>query len=522
MIGLESPLWLLLLGLIPLIRWLHRFRLQSRILPATTLFLWEKLQRSTSLNGSPGKPDPRWILRAIICTCLIFALSSPFQQTTREPAIDVWLDDSVSMFSLEQNQSRLQIAAQKLHSYLRSHKPSTIQIHSLGDPTSQLSLDPENPTSWHSSLILWASQPGAEPSPPAITSLSSRNRHILITDGADKTLNLWAESAPLAALIQVGEQTQNLTLSHLSLRQSLINPSDISGTVQIDNVGDTAHQARLLIKQQNQLIESLTIEVPAFGSYAATFSILPGKAGLITASLESENDALLLDNLLTLDVDKLQATIRYQSLGNCPAQVKTVIDSHSAFISTEKNAELLINCSGNLGTSAEPTLMIHQAKNITRTMETAHWHTQTPLEFPALPAGLPYHQKTPLLSSSGSPILSADNRQLISKRIGNPDIIDLYIDVSDTRFTRQANFPLLIFALISMLTEHNLEVSPIVQSRDSSASRIAALTISNSSSVHSNKAFTEKFYSIPLLLTALLLLIIDITLGLFSFPGKQP
>ena len=43
--GLADPLWLVLLGVVPLIRWLHRFRAPQTSRTVSALFLWAGSRR---------------------------------------------------------------------------------------------------------------------------------------------------------------------------------------------------------------------------------------------------------------------------------------------------------------------------------------------------------------------------------------------------------------------------------------------------------------------------------------------
>jgi len=60
-ISFQSPIWLSLLVLLPVIRWLHRFRQQSRTFPSTSLFLWQNFEQNKNSDGNRSKPDPRWL-----------------------------------------------------------------------------------------------------------------------------------------------------------------------------------------------------------------------------------------------------------------------------------------------------------------------------------------------------------------------------------------------------------------------------------------------------------------------------
>ncbi len=521
MISFEAPLWLLLLGLLPLIRWLHRFRLQSRIRPSTTVFLWSGFLRQSINDGSPGKPDPRWMLRALITTLLILALAKPYLDSTQQRPVEVWIDDSLSMFTLEQGQQRIQAGLQLLNSYLVEQTPPGIQLHSLGNPASVLQLDAENISNWTAKTGAWASQPRDEPHPPVLVSLSPQSRHILITDGADDSLNRWAQSAPLTHIIRVGELGQNLALSRLSLRQSLTDSADITGATRIDNLGDSAQRVRLIIEQQDNTIKTQELDIPASAYSSTSFSITTSEQGLIKARLESVNDPLSLDNSMKLELKNLQASVRYQILGDCGPQILAVVDSHPALIRVDSGAEMLINCGDPAQIATLPTLVLHRPISIHRTTQTAHWHKELLMDYLPVETSVAYSDEAPALSSDNIPILSADGRLLVLKQPDNRNIIDCYLDTSDPAFSRRAQFPLLIFGLISHLTQSNLETPPLTISRNIEASRIAPKHFSSIPVNHIAAQPIRNFIVTQLLLVTLLLLIADAALNTSMISGKQ-
>lgn len=520
MIGFQAPLWLLLLGLIPLIRWLHQFRIQSRILPSTTLFLWSGMQRHSAEDGSPGKPDPRWILRALVSTLLILALAKPQLQDTQGVPVEVWIDDSLSMFTREQGNSRMQAGLRRLQSYLNEHKFSHIRLHSLGESAAVLSLDPQDNSSWAAQLNAWASHPPAEPLPPPLVTLSKQSNHILLTDGADSFLNRWAQSAPLTHVFQVGELRQNLALSRLNLRNSLTDSGPIMGTARIDNLGDITNKVRLVIKQQESIIKTLEFEIQPMGNKLTTFSITPAQKGSLEAQLDSGNDALALDNSLKLDLADLQSAIRYSILGDCNPRFMAVINSHPAFIRAEGRADLLINCGAETQNPTLPTLRLHQALTVRRTTQSAHWHSELSPDYLPIAAGVAYSNEAPALSSTNTPILSANGRMLILKKPGTRNVIDCYLDTGDAAFSREAQYPLLIFTLISRLTERSLQTPPLTISRDIRASRIIPIAFPTSSASQLVDQPAKTLFTNPLLIAVLLLLVIDAALSLFVASGK--
>lgn len=536
MISFQAPFWLLLLALLPLIRWLHRFRQQSRTFASTTLFLWRNIQHHKSSNGTLSKPDPRWILRALLATLLILSLAEPCLQTKNRPSIEVWLDDSLSMFVNEEKQQRIQMAVQQLQHYLLKSEPSAIQIHSLGNPASLLILDPADSSGWPARLSEWTSRPRGEPSPPPPATLSADNNHVLLTDGADSALNEWAQSAPLQHVIQPGKKTQNIALSRLSLRQPLHESDNIVGLARIDNLGNVPQKTRLVLQQGKQIIEEKMLDLPPSAKTIVTFNIPAIKQNSLYARLEAVNDSLPLDplpldNSLQLETGKLTPVLRYEKRGFCSQQLMAVLDSHPALVQAKNQVDVIIDCSdqsSNQGRESEqPTLNLHPPRSIQQTTQTAHWHKNLTMEPLRMTAGLPYSNEAPALNAESIPVLSANGRLLILKKDDTTQTIDSYLDFSDPVFARQAEYPLLIFSLIAQVTGRSLDKTPFTIARDINASRITPLTLSGISASPAETQTTQTSFTPILLLASLLALLLDAGLAaslvasVFRKPGKQ-
>lgn len=523
MISFQAPFWLLLLALLPLVRWLHRFRQQSRTFPSTTLFLWRNIQHHKSSDGTLSKPDPRWLLRALLISLLILSLAEPGLQTNNRPSIEVWLDDSLSMFVQEGKQQRIQTAIQQLQHYLLKSDPSAIQIHSLGNPALLLKLDPVDSASWSARLNEWTSRPRGEPSPPPPATLSPYSDHVLLTDGADITLNQWAQSASLHHTIQVGEETQNIALTQLSLRQPLNQSDNIDALARIDNLGKTPQKARLILQHETQIIDVQKLDLPPSGKTIVTFSIPALSRKSLDARVESVNDPLPLDDSLSLESDRLNPLLRYEKRGSCSQNILAVLDSHPRIIQDKKQADVIIDCSGNADESDRPTLRLHPPRSIQKTTQTAHWHSNLTMEPLRMTAGLPYNNEAPALNANAIPILSADGRMLILKQNKTTQAIDSYLDYSNPVFARYPEYPLLIFSLIAEVTGRNMDIVPFIAARELNASRITPYALSGISASPVEIQTTQTSFTPMLLLASLFVLLLDAILasGLFRLFGKQ-
>jgi len=521
MISFQAPLWLILLGLVPLIRWLHRFRQHSTSFPSTTLFLWRTFQQDSNIDGAPTRPDPRWLLRALIATLIVLCLSQPSLQHGSGPSIEVWLDDSLSMFAREEGQQRIQAGMQQLQFYLAETKPSRIRIHSLGNPASQLILETDSASRWHSRLAEWTSQPRGEPMPPPAATLSPDSSHILLTDGADRALNSWALSTPLHHIIQTGNAQHNIALTRLSLRQPLNGSSSgsahINGMVRIDNPGDTPQQSRLILQLGERILETQMLDIPSSDKVITTFSVPSTARGRLQARIESAHDSLALDNELGLDLDRLHPPLHYQLQGSCGLHVMAALDAQPALIRVENQPELMIDCSGQANNQADestrPTLRLHPSQSILHTTQSAHWHPDIALNSLHLAAGLAYSDAAPPLSSSGNPILSADGRMLILQRQESAQTIDSYLDTSDTTFARRPEYPLLILGLIGRLAGRSPGTDPLTASRDRTASRITPAALAITPAPAGEARATQTSLTSLLLIAALLLLVVDAALA---------
>ena len=532
MISFQAPLWLLLLALLPLIRWLHRFRQQSRTFASTTLFLWQSIQHHKSSDGTLSKPDPRWILRALLATLLILSLAEPCLQTKNRPSIEVWLDDSLSMFVHEEKEQRIQMAMQQLQHYLLKNKASAIQIHSLGNPALLLRLDPGDSSGWPARLSEWTSRPQGEPSPPPPATLSPDNNHILLTDGADRALNEWAQSAALQHAIQVGKKTKNIALTRLSLRQPLHESDNIAGLARVDNLGKTSQKTRLILLHEKQIIEEKMLDLPPSGNAIVTFNIPAVNQNSLYARLEAVNNALPLDPLplddsFQLKTDTLSPLLHYKKRGSCSQQLMAVLDSHPVLIQGKNQVDVIINCSDQGSESEQPTLTFHPPRSVQQTTQAAHWHKNLTMEPLRMSAGLAYSNEAPTLNADSIPVLSANGRLLIFKKDNSTQTIDSYLDFSDPVFARQAEYPLLIFSLIAHATGRSLDKTPFTMTRDINASRITPFALPDISASPGETQTTQTSFTPMLLLASLLVLILDTVLAaglatsLFHKFGKQ-
>ncbi len=516
MIGLGAPLWLLLLSGLPLLRWLHRFQRQGRIQPTAALFLWRRIQTGGAAGNAPTKPDPRWRLRAVIATLLVLALSDPYRETKSGSPIEVWLDDSLSQFTREEGETRLQQGIDRLIQRVEKERPASLILHSLGNPTATRTINSQSDSDWISKLEQWGSDPRGEPHPPAPALMHPNNRHILLTDGADLQLNHWLKSASLSEIIQTGSATSNLSLTRLAIRPSPDTPSAAQGLVELWNSGESEMNARLILIQRGREIESWLVKLPPGERKLLDFvADLSYPADLI-ARLHAADDSLPLDNELRLPLSSTLKPVAVKVTGECGRYLSAFLQSHPGLEQSERNPGITIDCNSILTSADTPLLRLHSGRGHQTINSPGHWHVKDGVQHLSIHRGLTFSLEEGEATSSGVTLLSADGHSLIRETRTPAQTIDVYLNLQQPGFAHSPEYPLLLSALIERLLQRPLAESPVSASRNPDASRITPLSLPESSNRPTADLSKQQasITSLPII-AALVLLLIDMLWGLW-------
>ncbi|QYZ65004.1 MAG: hypothetical protein HPY30_02765 [Gammaproteobacteria bacterium (ex Lamellibrachia satsuma)] len=517
MIGLGAPLWLLLLSGLPLLRWLHRFQRQGHIRPTAALFLWRRIQTEGAAGNAPTRPDPRWRLRAVIAALLVLALSDPYRETISGIPMEVWLDDSLSQFTQEGGKTRLQRGIDRLTQRVEKEHPSSLILHSLGNPTVTWVIDPQSDSDWISELKQWGNDPRGEPHPPAPALMHRNNRHILLTDGADVRLSHWLKSAPFSEIIQTGRSTGNLSLTRLAIRPSPDTPSAAQGLVELRNSGESEMNARLILIQRGREIESWLVKLPPGERKLLDFAADLSYPADLIARLHAAGDSLPLDNELRLPLSSALKPIAVKVTGECGLYLSAFLQSHPGLEQSERNPGIFIDCD-NIQTSAgTPLLRLHSGGNHQTTHSPGHWHVKEGVQHLSIHRGLAFIREESEATSSGVTLLSADGHSLIRETRTPAQTIDVYLDLQQPGFAHSPEYPLLLSALIERMLQSPLAESLVSTSRDPDASRITPLALSEASNrlVADHSKQQVSITSLPII-AALVLLLIDMLWGFRS------
>ncbi len=133
LLSFAAPIWLSGLGLLPVIRWLHRGGRQRRAVPVSRLGLWQRSVASSPAAGERRPPDPAWRRRALLTALLFVALSEP-QLADERTHITLWIDDSLSMLTREAHGTRLAEGLAQARSLLAEVPNADVEVRTLGDP----------------------------------------------------------------------------------------------------------------------------------------------------------------------------------------------------------------------------------------------------------------------------------------------------------------------------------------------------------------------------------------------------
>ncbi len=164
----DQPLWLAGLALVPLIWWLHRFAGEGPRVAVASLTLWREASGAVDVAARKAShADPAWRRRALIAALLVSALAQP-QWMRGEPPLTIWVDNSTSLFTVENGRTRLATLIELARRAAGASRAATWRTL-------------ENPSA---SLLPGAITPALVLEPPAPSLLPSSHEHWLLTDGA--------------------------------------------------------------------------------------------------------------------------------------------------------------------------------------------------------------------------------------------------------------------------------------------------------------------------------------------------
>jgi len=127
-----------------------------------------------------------------------------------------------------------------------------------------------------------------------LTRAPERRRIVLISDACFAGAADLQESDDVD-WIAVGEAADNLAITQLSLRRSLVDPIGYAALVEVENFGQSAASARLTIQLADELVDVIPLTIEPGQPWRKTISGASADGGLLRVALDHP-DALALDN----------------------------------------------------------------------------------------------------------------------------------------------------------------------------------------------------------------------------------
>jgi len=430
--GLLQPWWLIALAVIPLIRWLHRRQAPLSTHAVSAIFLWQV----ETTEDSPGRvqrpPDPAWRRRALIAALLIIALAAPTIER-EHTTLTVWLDDSLSMLTVENGETRSSAGRRQLAEELQNENYDEVITHSLSE------MFPRK--------------------------LDETSAHWLVTDGASEQVREWADKVHIDHVIHVGTEIENVAVTRLAARRAVGDGNMFDLLVSISNTGTERAERQLgtatIILEPGETIHKLTR--------------IQATDESIEISIDAR-DALSNDDRLVLPAGALsliQTTVGAQ----CGRALRTAVEQHPALdVINTGTADLEVSCPRGTFPDIEPSersvgrirVLVGAASHRDSTpvwlpheLSTGRLHL--PPEFiasAAWPDGIDATKQSVLLQSGGLPLIAVTQNANDATAT-----VDTVIDMHHAEFVRRPEYAALIAILVDVASGRQLLDATMGESR---------------------------------------------------------
>ncbi len=509
MISLQSPGWLWLLWLLPLIYWLHRYYPRRKRAAVASILLWRPLVASQQQSEKSAKTDKRWLLRALICTLIVLALATPGWIHSSPPSIRLWLDLSISMFARSQQKTRIDRGLQRLDEVLKKLSPESVEVRSLSQPYRALQLNADLREHWLTALQQWIRSASTGPASLPVSAQPDNFLQLLVTDASDPAINQWAKKNNMVVLVENEKNNRNLTLTRLSLRPSLQDDNLIIVMARVDNTGSQTLDAEFSLRQGDKILIEKSLKLEAGQHQTISIKTDLYNLSILTASIKQPLDQLDLDNQLELDPGKTLTPLNYRISAACNRPVRAALLSLPRLQPKQQQANFAVSCETQPANEKIPQLRLFPAVSEKISTTQAHWHHPLISERIPLPENLSYNPQAPLLSGVSRPLLSIDQRALILQQQASPAVISSYLNLDDRALALSASLPLLLENMVDQLTQDLRSHTPLIEQRPLQESRISARPLQSENLPDNFQTRSFEDFSAYLISLSILLLAID-------------
>ncbi|MEP7138526.1 MAG: BatA domain-containing protein [Caldimonas sp.] len=469
MLSFLSPLWLLGLALLPVIRWLHRGGQHRRDVAVSRLALWRGSEVARAEAGARRPPDPAWRRRALLTALLFLVLAGP-QWPEKRVRVTVWIDDSLSMLTREADGPRLIVGLSQVRSQLARFPGAEVELRSLSDPWLRLgALD----DAVVATLVRGAGR--REPSAPPAALLPNDRQQWLLTDGADASLFEWPGGRRPDRVLQVGSVRRNVGIERLSARRQADDAAQVDLLLKVTNGGTSAEERTVVVATGITERARRPVRLEAGTSQLVAVSI-PASPEVHAALLPG--DALVEDDTIALALTPLRQR-RIALDPRCPGALQTALKAHPAVAVVPPGtagADALVACADAALMGDLPKIRIVADRTPVAPAGLVEWSADVPdSRRLALDAG---HLRLAarLQARPGDIVLLAVGDEPVAVvRRGQAMLIETSLDFAAMSATRGAATPLLVNLLLERLLDRRVLDEIVSVDRGPRSSLVAPL-----------------------------------------------
>ena len=359
-----SPAWLAGLALLPLLWWLHRTSSRGRSVQVSSLLLWPaEAGAPRARNAQIRELDLAWLRRAAALAALSFGLAGPRFTVATAPLI-VWLDGAASLETVEDGSTRIERALRELTVRVGERRGGEVLFRSLADPAfADYARAPFG--------AIARRRPIGAPELPPRASLDPHAEHWVVTDGATAAVNEWIGRMPVAAVVRVGEATENVALIGLAARPALGERDRLDVEVRVRNAGRLAAKRTVRLEGAGGARVSVEIEIPA--ATTATLRMDLDGGALPLAARLTPADALERDDVLGLPATPLRVPVAVDP--DCGVALRAALIAHPRLAPSRPGAEdaLRVDCGPHRDSVAGVHLRVRRDGPSRRVAQPAAW-----------------------------------------------------------------------------------------------------------------------------------------------------
>lgn len=385
---LGSPVWLVGLALVPMIRELHKGRRVGPALPVPAIFLWRDAPDRPRSGARASPPDPAWRRRALVAALLVAALVDPGWRSTEADRIDLVVDQRPSLLTREgEGGLRVDLAVDALGRAFADDGIDRVRLSAGVGDAPAVSLETDDPAALRSALLNMTLGRRKADHPPDPQPRLPASQRWLLSDGTDPA-GLDLASGGFDRVFPTGIETENQGIIRLAARPALDAPDQLDVEVEVANTGHATATRSLELLAGGEPIAEAELEIRA-GETRVHAVRIPRPAPPRLAARLAPADALDRDDGLELDTSPV-STRPLGLRGDCGPEVSASVAAHPGLELVDAADAARIWCGSEPPDGRDiPTLWLVSGANGPNATEPPDWiDPELRQHFATLPAGI--------------------------------------------------------------------------------------------------------------------------------------